>query len=377
MSPRPFRRAFPPRPGHRRPLPWWGWLAAGAGFLLLMALEWRLCLAFPSVSAFCQRAATALARVLAFVSGLLPIPLCELLLVGLTVGWLICLLRHAVRREGGRLLRALCRLCAMLCAMAFLFVALYGAHHTAPSLAHRLGLTVERYTPAQLEGLVARTVDMVNRLAPSVTRDGDGRCDFGGFGPLNDRITDAYASLADEYAFYDRRPMGAVKRSFLGGRVMSYVDLAGFYCPWTAESVVSSDVVDSHIPFNIAHEMAHGMGIGPEAECNFSAWLACTASACDDVRYSGWLCAFVYGNNALAAVDREAWQRQYGRLCREALLDLQVLTESLEPYEDTAVNKLGSQANDALIKATGQPEGKASYGRMIDLMLAYYSSPAQ
>ena len=33
----------------------------------------------------------------------------------------------------------------------------------------------------------------------------------------------------------------------------------------------------------------------------------------------------------------------------------------------------GSQANDALIKATGQAEGIRSYGRVVDLMLAYFS----
>ena len=36
--------------------------------------------------------------------------------------------------------------------------------------------------------------------------------------------------------------------------------------------------------------------------------------------------------------------------------------------------KDGSAANDALIKATGQSDGIRSYGRVVDLMLAYYSA---
>ena len=82
---------------------------------------------------------------------------------------------------------------------------------------------------------------------------------------------------------------------------------------WTAESVGSSDVVDSHIPFNIAHETAHGLGIGPEAECNFAAWLACKDSEDVRFRYSGWLLAYIYASNALYSADYEAWYRQFGR----------------------------------------------------------------
>ena len=158
---------------------------------------------------------------------------------------------------------------------------------------------------------------------------------------------------------------------------MSYVDLAGYYCPWTAESVVSSDVVDSHIPFNIAHETAHGMGIGPEAECNFAAWLVCKDHSDPKIAYSGWLCAFVYANNALYAADYDLWLMQYTGLSEQVRFDLKVLSDSLARYENTKVNEMGSRANDALIKATGQPEGLRSYGRVVDLMLAYYSANAE
>ena len=54
-----------------------------------------------------------------------------------------------------------------------------------------------------------------------------------------------------------------------------------------------------------------------------------------------------------------------------------MLNESLKPFEDSKVNELGSAANDALIKATGQSEGIRSYGRVVDLMLAYFSAEAE
>ena len=50
-----------------------------------------------------------------------------------------------------------------------------------------------------------------------------------------------------------------------------------------------------------------------------------------------------------------------------------MLNDSLARFEGTKANELGSKANDALIKATGQPEGIRSYGKVVDLMLAYFS----
>ncbi len=357
----------------KKPFPWWGWLLLGGGLLGLMALEWNLCRALPAVSRVCRQGASLLSRGLAFVCGLLPVPVCEWALVGLVVGWLAFFVGCLAKKRWKNLLRGLCAMCAMLCAMAFLFVALYGVHHTAPTLAGQLELTVEQYSVEQLEALLAETVARVNELAPAATRDAAGKCEFGSFRALDEQVRQAYSALAEQYPAFDRPRAGRVKRSLRGGRVMSYVSLAGFYCPWTAESVVSSDVVDTHIPFNIAHESAHGMGIGPEAECNFAAWLACKDSDSADVRYSGWLCAFVYANNALYAADYDRWLPYYEQLCPQARLDLQVLSDSLARFENTKANELGSAANDALIKATGQQEGLKSYGKVVDLMLAYYA----
>ncbi|MBQ4577828.1 MAG: DUF3810 domain-containing protein [Clostridia bacterium] len=358
----------------RKPLVWWGWLALGAGFLLAMWGLWTACGTFPGVSAFFRRVAQLLSNGLAFFTGLVPIPVAELMVAGLILGPVIGLVSVLKRRDWGALLRGVCRLVCVGCAAAFLFVFLYGVHHTAPSLASQMGLDTRGFTAAELDDFVSHAVEQANGLAAQVPRDGESTCDFGSFRAMAKQGRREYSRIKEDYAVFDRPQAGLVKRSFLGGRIMSYIDLAGYYCPWAAESTVSSDVVDSHIPFNIAHETAHALGIGPEAECNFAAWLACKDS--EDVRfaYSGWLLAYIYAGNALYSADYEAWARQYESLCPEVQHDIHVLNESLRPFEDTKVNQMGSAANDALIKATGQSEGIRSYGRVVDLMLAYFSA---
>ena len=362
----------PVREKRRLAAQWWFWLVLGAGLLGLMMLEWRLCRAFPAVSAACRTAAQAISSVLSRIAGLFPFPLSEWIIAALILGWGGWLVVTLWKRRWKALPLGLCRLVCFGCAAAFLFVALYGVHHTAPTLASQMGLTVEQYTPAQLEVFFADVVQQVNALAPRVPRDSDGRCAFGDFRELARQVSAEYTSIKAEHPVFDRPQAGLVKRSLLGGRIMSYIDLAGYYFPWAAESTVSSDVVQSHIPFDIAHETAHGLGIGPEAECNFSAWLVCKDSADLRLQYSGWLCAYVYAGNALHAADYEGWLLQASSLCDEAKLDLRVLNESLARFADTKANQIGSAANDALIKATGQSDGIRSYGKVVDLMLAYF-----
>ena len=350
------------------------WLLPAAGGLLL-ALTWGLwtgCGQVPAVSAVFRRIAQLLSTGLGFLSGLLPIPAAEVLIAALVIIALARLVRLVRTRDVQLLLDSLCQLALGVCAAVFLFVFLYGVHHTAPSLASQMGLTVDKYSVEQLEQFVAVTAERANDLAVQVSRDESGTCNFGPFRLMAKQVSREYIRLSDEYAVFDRTTAGRVKRSFVGGRIMSYVDLAGYYCPWVGESTISSDVVDTHIPFNIAHETAHAMGIGPEAECNFAAWLACKDSEDVRFRYSGWLLAYIYAGNALYSADQEAWLQQYSTLNEQVRHDLQVLNDSLARFEGTRVNELGSKANDALIKATGQPEGIRSYGKVVDLMLAYF-----
>lgn len=356
----------------RRALPWWGWLCMGSGFLAATWLVWTLCGAFPGCSRVFRAIAKTLSTILGFFTALIPIPTSELMIGALMAGTGFWLVRTLRKKDWRRLLRGLCHLVWVACAAVFLFVFLYGVHHTAPSLASQIGLNVAQHSTAQLEVFVAHTVTHVNALSAEVPRDTQGTCDFGAFRPMAKQVSREYIRLADEYAVLNRPRAGTVKRSSLGGRIMSYVDLAGYYCPWVAESTISSDVVDSHIPFNIAHEAAHAAGIGPEAECNFIAWLACKDSSDVRFRYSGWLLAYIYASNALYSADYDSWLTQYSNLDPLVRHDLQVLNDSLARFENTKINQLGSQANDALIKATGQPEGIRSYGKAVDLMLAYF-----
>ncbi len=364
-------RGYHPYRGGRQPVRWFVWLLWAIVPAVCTGLIWMISHKSAAAGAFLRSAAQTVAACISRITGLLPIPVNEWLIGGVVVWVLYRLISGILRRRWETLARGACRLVFFASLCVFLFMSLFMVQHSAPALADRLGLEVELYSQAQLEEFGYYAAEQVNRLAEQVSRNDGGDCDFGSFRALSQAVEAEYETLAADCPVFDVPRPGPVKRSLLGGRIMSLVDLAGYYFPWTGESIVSSDVVDSHIPFDIAHERAHALGLGPEAECNFAAWLALKDSADVRLQYSAWFNAYIYVSNALYRQDREASAALAQTLCDPARHDIQVLNTSLARFEGP-LNRAGNAINNAYIKSTGQPDGVRSYGKVVDLLLAYY-----
>ncbi|MPN48555.1 hypothetical protein SDC9_196165 [bioreactor metagenome] len=152
---------------------------------------------------------------------------------------------------------------------------------------------------------------------------------------------------------------------------MSYAGLAGIFIPFTGEANVNIDAPDFLLVSSAAHESAHLMGVAREDEANFVSYLACASSGDAEMQYSGVMLALIYCGNALASADNalysKLWQTYTAGMVRD-LSNNSAYWDSFEGPVEEAVNNI----NDSYLKANAQPEGVKSYGRMVDLMLAYY-----
>ncbi len=354
------------RPGKSLRLP----VCAG-GLLLLFFLIRFLCARSAGALSFFRALALRLSALWGGLWGLLPFTLAEFVILAALPALLCLLIIPAVRHGRRGFLRALSALAAALAALPLCFQLLWGVHYQAPPLADSLGLETREYTSGELKDTMGWLLARVNELAPVVPRSADGACDFGDFDGLAEAVAQGYDALCRELPLF-AEPTRRVspKPARLLSVCMSYLGITGFYFPFTAEPVVSVDNVDSHLPATIAHEWAHARGVGPEAECNFAAFLACTAA--DDVRvqYSGVLFAYIYASNALYSYSREDWDEIASGLCDQAKRDLQVQREHWAQYE-SPVQDAGNAINNAYIKATGQPDGVRSYGKMVDLLISW------
>jgi len=250
----------------------------------------------------------------------------------------------------------------------FAFVAVWGLNYYRLPLADTLEFSVRPAATDELAALVAELTDQANSLREGLPEDATGalRLPAGTADALR-RAEAGFAAAGGEYPFLAGR-YGPPKGVYLS-RLMSYTGISGVYSPFTAEANVNLETPAAQLPATICHEMAHQRGFAREDEANYLAYLVCTRHPDGDFRYSGVLLAL---QNAAAALQAHA-PEQYQELRAAYSPGLERDLAAIRAYQARyagPVEKIAERINDAYLRSNRQTDGIASYGRMVDLLLA-------
>ena len=316
----------------------------------------------------------ALSRAGNFLSGLLPFSLAEVIVVVcpfLAVAWLAVQILRVVRSKNERGRTAAGSLLRLLCAggvVLLLFTTNCGVNYSRATFAETCGLPVQDSSVEELETLCVSLTERLNELRPLVSEDEAGTMTLSSsFSALGGDAREAFDALSADYPLLTggySRP-----KEVLLSRLMSWCNITGVFFPFTFEANVNSDVPDYSIPSTMCHELSHLRGFMREDEANFIGYLACCRSENADLRYSGYMLAFIHANNALYSVDRESASAIYARLSETVQRDLAANSAYWKQFEGP-VAEVSTAVNNAYLQANGQVEGVKSYGRMVDLLLA-------
>jgi Protein of unknown function (DUF3810) len=372
------RNAGTPRRGrrsHDRDVPWRRRLP----WLLLLVLGIALRATAPHVAivrdAYAGTFYPLVSRGLGAATGWIPFSVAEPALVILTLLLLLSVYRGVRRVRLGQRRFTNLAACGAVNALALAGLAYGGAmvlwgvnYHRVP-LTQELGYDAAEPSPDELRALAAELVEATNATRGEVLEDG-------GVMRLPDIPTRALARAprgferaAQLYEPLTRGYAGRAKRSLLFSSVLSYLGLAGMFVPYTAEPTVNGLLPDAELPFTACHEIAHQMGYAREDEASFVGYLVCARHPDPDYRYSANLAALRYALSALGDVSEADRREIVGQLRPEVLRDLAALRTFWERYE-SKVSDVGERVNDLYLKAQGQTTGTASYGAMVDLLLA-------
>ncbi|MCI9603110.1 MAG: DUF3810 domain-containing protein [Ruminococcus sp.] len=358
---------------------------AGAGILMVCArqvpgfAEWYAVHIYQKLTAVTGR-----------VTGLAPFSVVEIglyvLLILLPVTGIGAVVKSVRFGQGGE--NALCWASGLFLtasALLFLYAANCGVNYQRESFSEKTGLAAKQYTAEELKQVCLWLTEEVNALAGQVERGGSGEMILAASAEekndaaaaeyeemplqvLGDTAVQAMTDLAEEYP--DMKGYYPHPKPVCVSEILSYQNLSGVYSPFTIEANYNADMVDYNIPFTLCHELSHLRGFMQEEEANFIAFLACTGSDNRDFEYSGYLTGWVYCMNALRRADGEEWQQVREWLDEAAEADLRENSRFWE-YYDGAVAEVSDKVNDTYLKANGQSEGVQSYGRMVDLIIAY------
>ena len=311
-------------------------------------------------------------NVIGRITGLFPFSMYEFVIYGLVflALWFIwkgvatLLRRERLNNVQGKLCKAIFFAALVFCIASFTILGNYGRS----PVAGYLGIETGEASVEDLKELCLTLVEDAVSVMDQVERDEEGTFILGQV-DVQREAREAMYNLGEMYeAFegYYPRP-----KPILLSEGMSYLNLTGMYSPFTIEANYNDDCMDYVVPYTVCHELGHLRGFIREDEAGFVAWLACYHSDEPAFRYSGALNALNYGLNKLyREVDYEVYKEFYNAIPLEIRWDLWKNSEYWQAHRGLTYT-VGTKVNDTYLKVNAQEGGTKSYGRMIDLLMAY------
>ena len=308
--------------------------------------------------------------------GIFPFSVTELGLYLLIVLFVVSLVR-----SWRRPLKILGRLLFGASLLFFLFTVNCGINYYRQPFSSLSGLTIQPSSSQELYDLCSW---LVEQIQDSVRQLEDQASEENGFsGQTSREPLPSYGKLLE----YGRQGQLAMRRlgeefpvlagfypapkPLLLSRILSVQQLCGVYSPFTVEANYNREMPLYNIPHTICHELSHLKGFMREDEANFIGYAACIHSENLYFRYSGYLMGWVYAGNALAQADPEGFAALRSALPQAALTDLSYNNAYWDAFQGK-VAEVSTRVNDTYLKLQDQQDGIQSYGRVVDLMLAYH-----
>ena len=341
-------------------------ISAGINLALIAALVTLARLVPQIFPLFFTQYSRGLMRFLGSVTSILPIPLWQLLLVGLVLWQLISLVRSFVVK---RFLDWLFRFLLIVTALVLVFVATWGLNFFGPPIGSWVGLSTDGgYTQSQLEEALYYYAQEASSRSTQVTRDENGDLVLPAWEQLSNAAVSSYGRLGERWDRF-RDPAPRVKRLLLS-EGFGYLGVTGIFVCFTGEASVSSAAYSTSIPYTMCHELGHSLAFCGEDEANFAAFLACVSSDDPLFRYSGSLAAFRECYHALYQRDPDAARKVWDVCSDELIHDCSDAYEHYQKYEGV-VQDAAQSVNDAYLRSFDQ-EGTESYDLVTDHLIAYY-----
>jgi len=318
-----------------------------------------------------------LQRGLGCVSGLSPWSLGELGLLALAVLAAVRvgrIVRERVRRTGRALELACTEFLRALTLASWIlsfYLLAWGLNHARLPYAHGTGLDVRDASSEELEDATREWLQRARDARANLPENADGTVAIDGdFERLASSVARAWAVAGTT----DARLAGSppVLRDGSLSLAMKLAGISGIYWPFTAEPHVNTLPPVPQRMFSALHEVAHQRGFAREDEANFLAVHVGTLSGDPALAYPVALVAFRELHRALRSAAPERAMQVERAIPSPLRRDIDAAIAFWVPRSaaQRAVRSVSTKVNDTYLKSQGQRHGVASYGRMVDLLLA-------
>lgn len=250
------------------------------------------------------------------------------------------------------------------------FILMWGLNYKRPQFGISEKIIAGDYTSEELGTLYSHLLDQAAKIRAQLPEDENGAMKtLGDYKDVFKRAQLGY-DVAGEKFIELTGDYGPAK-PILISKLLNYTGITGIYSPFTGEPNVNIAILDLNLPVTTCHEMAHQRGYGFEDQCNFIAYLTCVLHPDLDFQYSGYILAISYISNALASSNYPLLLELNDTMSPKVLSDLDYHNDYWAQFEGD-VQEISNNINSSYLQANGVESGTHSYGKVVDLLLAYY-----
>lgn len=270
-----------------------------------------------------------------------------------------------------------CAFINLLCSISlayFFFVITMGLSYYRTPASEYLDLLVREYSVEELKEVTLWLAECANETRAQLKEDEKGVSVL-----MDEEFWDTSAEAQASFNRISKTYSGigtvsARNKPMVFSKVMSSTMTLGVYFPFTFESNINVDVTAYTIPATMCHELAHVKGFMREDEANFLGFLACMQSERADFRYSGYMSAFTFALNRLANEDYAAASAVAQIVQDGVIRDDMAQEEYWKRYQDTVISQTSGEIYETYLESNDQSDGLKSYGKMLDLVIAWYQT---
>ncbi len=322
-----------------------------------------------------------LSTVLAFVFGIFPFSVGDLIYTFILCFLVFMILRCLVyifKKRWQKLWRHLYKL---FCVGALFYLGLnvlWNYNYYRTSVATQMNFKLDRYNTKELILLGEYLIKHINLYRSKINQD-EQRIAHSGL-EIQEIINMAYVQIkkfSEKYGITQLSNSVNVKAT-LYPIFFNYLQISGYYIPFTSEANINTQIPQTSIPFTVLHELAHRCGVASEGEANFIAFLCGSSHNHSFIRYSAYFNAARYVLSQLRKVVPDEYKQLYMSLNEGVKRDLRYLQAYYQKYANP-LDKIFDNIYDTYLKSQNQVKGIRSYNAMVALMIAarVYENPVE
>ena len=259
---------------------------------------------------------------------------------------------------------------------AWFYIA-WGLNYSQPNIYARIEMKPVEVSEAKFKAFAYQYADSLNALSISsdIARSSifsDSIVDDG----LKNRVRDAVLKEYNKIGY--KEGINAPFNQHPHAKTMVFTPLSsmsgvtGSMGPFFCEFTLNGDILPHDYPATYAHEFAHFLGVANEGEANFYSYIACTASADKQVRFSGYSHIFFHVLNNVFDILGEKEEERFLKHIRPEIIQrakndrrywLSKRCKALDATQDFIF--------ELYLKGNHVAEGRKSYSGVIGLILAW------